>query len=427
MMYLRISKIIYKTSITLLFVFIFTNTHAEEYSVSAKEWRSYVEPLLPLGENMVNLLDDPQDSQLRQDVYAFLFSQIAAGYAGRVYNSPEYPDFAPMYNLLFNQGFPNPDDSYYLVPLVDNGVYKISGFRGSVRYVNFQIGSGMTVPYGTGTLGPSIADYNIDSLNLGDDGEFEVILSPTRPAGYNKDWWKLGAGATYLIVRQRAYDWIKEVDGRFAIERLDLPAAKPRPTADQIAAGLRSVSEWAETFGKLSLDGPWVKHLRNSALVNKVVPKDYASASGHATQRYVEGIFELDDDEALIIETDIPEHCSYWGFQLADELWRSLDYVHRQSSLNGFTARLDNDGKFRVIVSKQDPGVPNWLDTVDRNKGIIYGRWTECSSAPTPTVKKVNVVDVRKYLPENTAVVTKAEREEAIRLRRKGAQLRRRW
>jgi hypothetical protein len=344
-----------------------------------------------------------------------------------MHNDPKYPDLSPMYNQIFNQGFPNPDDSYYLTPIEDDGVYKISGYRGTVRLIYFEVGSGTTVPYGTGTLGPSKGVWDVDTLRLGEGGSVDVILSPTRPAGYDGDWWKLEPGSTYFIVRQRSYDWLGEVDGRFAIERLDLPAARPRPTAPQLDTNLSNIAVWADTFAKLSLDGPWVKHMRSSGLVNKVKAKDYSAASGLGNQRYVEGLFELEADEALIVETEIPQDCSYWNFQLVDDFWRSLEWVHRQSSLNGFTARLDGDGKFRAVVASQDPGVPNWLDTVGRKTGMIYGRWTNSTSDIAPTVMKVKLTDVRQHLPADTPAVTAQERDASIRLRRKGAQLRRRW
>jgi hypothetical protein len=105
----------------------------------------------------------------------------------------------------------------------------------------------------------------------------------------------------------------------------------------------------------------------------------------------------------------------------------SLDYMNRQTSINGHTARLDKDGKFRAVISATDPGVPNWLDTVGYAKGTMFGRWTECSSGPTPTIAKVKLADVRNHLPSDTPVISAEARDAALRLRRKGAQLRRRW
>jgi hypothetical protein len=392
---------------------------------AAREWRDYVEPLLPIGEKMLAKMRDPNDPQLRQELYKFLYSQIAAAYVGLVYASPEYPDFWPMFNEVFNQGFPNPDDAYYLTVVDADGVYKISGFRGTVRLLDLQVGSGPLNARGTGSFGPTLANYDFDSLHLGKDGAFEVMLSPTRPDGYTGDWWPLQPTATYLLVRQRAYDLLHEVDGRLAIERMDRPAIKPRPSAQALAASLRDIPAWVEGWTTYSLN--WVNRLREQGLINKLQVKDYSMVSGLSTQRYVEGAFDLAAGEALIIETEVPKQCRYWNFQLTDELWSSVGYVNRQSSLTGFTAKLDRDGKFRAVVSAEDPGVPNWLDNGGLKQGLVYGRWTGCSSNPTPTVIKVKTAEVRKYLPADTPSVSSGQRDAAVRLHRQGVQLRRRW
>jgi hypothetical protein len=38
-------------------------------TLAGREWRGYVEPLLPIGERLVALVGDPEDGQLRQEVY----------------------------------------------------------------------------------------------------------------------------------------------------------------------------------------------------------------------------------------------------------------------------------------------------------------------------------------------------------------------
>ena len=79
----------------------------------AKEWKSYVDPLASLAEHAAALAPGEHDEQWRQNLDGFLFSQIAVAYVGRLYADPKYPNFAPMISQIFNQGFPNPDDSYY--------------------------------------------------------------------------------------------------------------------------------------------------------------------------------------------------------------------------------------------------------------------------------------------------------------------------
>lgn len=144
-------------------------------------------------------------------------------------------------------------------------------------------------------------------------------------------------------------------------------------------------------------------------------------------QTYWEGVFELKDGEAVILETDLPETRPYWNVQLNDTLFNTLEYAYAQSSLNGAQAHVDSDGKFRAVLSLVDPGVPNWLDTVGLHQGTIVGRWYRCSSQPMPTLKRIPLSDVRKCLPHDTLTVTPALRAEVIRNRARGIQLRRRW
>jgi hypothetical protein len=79
------------------------------------------------------------------------------------------------------------------------------------------------------------------------------------------------------------------------------------------------------------------------------------------------------------------------------------------------------------VISADDPGVLNWLDTGGRQRGAIVARWWTASSPPEPVVTRVRLSDVRTNLPAGTPAVTAADREASIRLRRKGAQLRTRW
>ncbi|MET0658143.1 MAG: hypothetical protein ABW110_08320 [Steroidobacteraceae bacterium] len=221
------------------------------------------------------------------------------------------------------------------------------------------------------------------------------------------------------------YDLHTEVDGRIGIERLDLPAIKPRQTADSIDHLLKQLPHSAE--GWVRFTTRWINRLREQDLVHKVQCRPLTQFGGVSSQHYVEGFFDIQDDEALVLETEIPERSRYWNFQLSDFLWRSLGWMHSQSSLNGHTARLDSDGKLRAVISIRDPGVPNWLDPVGLKKGLIYGRWTDCSSQPLPTVTKVKVDDVRSALPKDTPRVTPGERDAQIRRHRQGVQLRRKW
>ena len=226
-------------------------------------------------------------------------------------------------------------------------------------------------------------------------------------------------------MRQVAYDWVNEADARLAIDRLDHAATKPRQSTEQIDKFLRQIPVWAENWTKFDLR--WTKKLRDDGLINKAKVYGLDGIGGMSTQKYVDGAFEFNADEALIYETEVPKHCRYWNIELTSTLWSAIDWGNRQSTLNGHTAKLDKDGKFRAVISVADPGVPNWLDTGGHTKGAFFGRWTECDSAPVPAITRVKLADIHQYLPADTATVTTEQRDAAIRSLRKGSQLRKRW
>jgi hypothetical protein len=144
-------------------------------------------------------------------------------------------------------------------------------------------------------------------------------------------------------------------------------------------------------------------------------------------QTYWPANFQLDEDEALIIETEIPARAPYWNVQLNDPLFNALEYVYRLSSTNGAMATLSSDGMFRAVIALEDPGVPNWLDPAGYKEGGIYGRWYDCDSEPLPTIKRVKLATLRDHLPSDTPVVTPEQRAEELRIRVRACQRRRRW
>jgi Protein of unknown function (DUF1214) len=399
---------------------------AHEDRVS-KEWRDFTDPIAQIGRNTASLLLHPNDADARYDLYRSLLAQLGAGFFARLHADPQYPDFWPIYSSAFNSQAPNPDNSHYLTPIDDIGVYKISGFRGTVKRVSFSVGTGTLYTKGNMEGGAirSLGEYDLDDLPLGSDGGFEVILSPEPPADYSGPWWKLSPGATNILVRQTSYDWLNEVDARLAIDRLDTPAAKPRPTAEVLAQRMRGLAQYAEFPVRVTVG--YFNAIREKFGFNQLGYIDNSGWAPVLAQRYAYGAFDLADDEALLVEAKLPKKSRYWSVHLAEEIGTTLDYVNRQTSLNGFTARTDSDGYFRTVISAQDPGVPNWLDTTGLRTGIIQARFEGCDTWPEFKTGVIAIADVRKHVPTDTPTVTAEQRDAAIRVRRKGAQMRKRW
>ena len=397
---------------------------------AAEKWTSYIEPLLPIGDAMAEQISEPQDQQLRLELFDLLYSQIAQGYMAAIYADARYPSFWPFINPVFNILTPNPDNTYCCTPIDDGGIYKISGFRGTVRIVDFLITAGTMYSRGEGgmpELGPALVTHDLDrGVNIKEDGCFELVLSAERPRDYQGDWWKLPPGATFILGRQISCDWLNEVDGRYAIERLDLPAIKPRPTAGEIAEKLAMIPRWTEAWTKILF--AFMASVRKAGPVNQLLMRKNTQNEGNTpNQQNMAGFFRLDSDEALILESELPERCRYWNVQTSDDIKRMIDPANRQTSLNNHTVKKDADGKIRIVIAAQDPGVPNWLDTAGYRDFYMVSRFYDCSSYPIPRIQKVKLGEVRNYLPANTPEISAEARDAAIRLRRKGAQLRRQW
>jgi hypothetical protein len=81
----------------------------------------------------------------------------------------------------------------------------------------------------------------------------------------------------------------------------------------------------------------------------------------------------------------------------------------------------------RIVISARDPGIPNWLDTAGYAQGLVQGRWAECDSPPVPSVRKLALAELRKFLPADTPTVSHEERERIIRERRAAMQQRPLW
>jgi hypothetical protein len=389
-------------------------------------WVDQMKALEPVVDNLIaKWRPDGATAAEIQDMNKLALSILSEGYLCRVYTDATRPVFMPLWNYAFNQGGPSPDYVYSTTEVDTAGEYRISGYRGTVRFVEItqqtfdmmspsQVEEGSRVP----------ATHDLDDLAIDEDGYFSVVLSAQRPEGHTGDWWELDPETRRLLMRKCSCDWRREIDARVAIERLDDGGSDMSP--EEVARRFSDLPAWIE--GMIGFDMNLVRFYREHHGVNTFLRSSKIdSIGGLPTQAYYDGIHEIDDTGALIIETALPETCRYWQALVADDRFCTVDWVNRQSSLNDVQAHIDSDGRFRAVISKVDPGVPNWLDKADYPWGIIQMRWNRASDYPDPTIKKVPVAEVRAHLPADTPVVTPPQRREQLRLRREGAQLRRIW
>lgn len=384
------------------------------------DWGRYAD-LLKTAAQRLQPPGLPPDPELHRQ----FAMNLAQGYFLLFQSTPDHPEFSPFENSVF-LAQPNPDAVYYYAPVDGAGTYRVTGERGDAPVLGFAIGNriiGMDPAPGQG-----LGNFDADDLDIGPDGRFELVFSTERPAGHAGNWLPLHPEADFILVRQFSYDWGRERDARLAIERLDAPLLKPRLDAAGIDARLEHL--FGGYFANLSgICRAAVDKCRQDGFVNRMRITTFQDLGNSRSwpQAYFECAFELGDDEALILETELPEQRPYWNVQVIDPLWNQLEFVYRQTSLNGLQARIDPDGRFRAVLAHRDPGIANWLDTAGHRAGMLIGRWYRCSSQPTPEVRKVKFADLDRALGPEACRISPEERTRALRERRIGAQLRRRW
>ncbi|GGC03041.1 hypothetical protein GCM10011494_21930 [Novosphingobium endophyticum] len=390
-----------------------------------KDWPHYVD-LLKGAEQLASRLAFPDSDLMKAQLWRQFAMNIAQGYFLLFQSSPDHPEFAPFENSVF-LAQPNPDAVYYYAPVDGRGVYRVVGERGNAPVAGFALGSriiGMDALPGRG-----LGNHDMDDLSLDADGKFEVIFSTERPAGYGGDWRPMDPETDFIMARQFSYDWGRERDVVLAIERLDaVSPIRPALSAEEIDAKLTHLlGGYARNLSGICLGA--VNRCAKRGFINRFNLNSYQELGNGEDwpQTYWETVFDIAGDEALIIESDLPERRLYWNVQVIDGLWNQVDYVYQQSSLNGHQAVVDSDGRFRAVLSHRDPGIANWLDTGGNLYGMMIGRWYRCSSEPLPAITKVKFADLDQHLPEDTPRIGEAERAEALRKRRIGSQLRRKW
>lgn len=390
------------------------------------EWEDLLDQLRPLGQLMRDRMPERlrSDPQVMQESMRLLLSGVLRTTNDAIMHDRSHPMFVPELNICQNIFQPNADTIYKAALIEKGGTYRIRGDRGTTRMMILaQLGPDTLR---TGQHHPAQGANDFDDLVIGDDGSFDVILSPRRPAGYTGDWWELKPGTEKLMVRIVGCDWGNEREPRFGIVRLDAAqASRGRPSLEQLAARFAEIPSTAAVCALAFPDK--VQQLRDEGLVNTLKVVDFSQMTGLARQSYYEGAYDLAEDEALITEVRIPEVVGYWSLILTNELYETTDWYHNHSSLNAAQAVVDSDGVFRAVISARDPGVRNWLDTSGYPAGAVQGRWFDTDERPTPTMKKVKLNEVLSHLPTETILITPDARAEAIRERTLRAHMRIIW
>jgi hypothetical protein len=335
--------------------------------------------------------------------YHYLLAMVAYSIDAAVLgDEPLQPMFSAPYQIhRFDWGAASPDAVYRRAWISEDLPYRLHGQLGNADCLLVEFRRSK----------PSVL-LNREDLAPAPDGTFDLLLGgPEQPAG----WMAVPPGSVGLSVREFFGDWSTARRSRLRIDCLDGRLA-PRPdgNAARIQAAFDRSADWI-LGGAIEF---WVEQSRKVAAAH---PNAFVPALARAETKLpvvTHGWWDLDDDEALVIELDDPQ-AQFWAVQLSTPLWSTLEYANRQTSLNQTQALPDDDGTYRLVLSHRDPGVHNWLDTTGLHCGVPILRQYRAQAPQIPATRVMQVAEVPALLT-GARRTSSDERQQQIAERREG-------
>jgi hypothetical protein len=412
--------------------------------------------------------------------YRYLLGQLHRLIETEIQQDADFPYFQHHPSLVSKYTIENPDCSYLYAPIKPNVLYRLTGKAADVSHwkgprnrsarrlaPNYVIFEAHTVaPGDSGGVrenidGTKATIGKLDSreMQVDPDGTFEILLGPDRPQGYTGNFIATTArkGTTVqrgdmltedkhayrLYVRELFADWeTEEPLEDLLIERVGAEGQYPKVrTAKDTAAQLRQLGllirnhmkYWTALYTQPLDPSLLLPHQKTKSLPINDLFKPRANTTkaggGQSTNAMTGGIFELQADQALVIEFVFAVEPDQLGFQLANYWGESYDYANRVTSLNHIQSQRSSDGAYRYVVSAQDPGIQNWMDTAGYDSGYMTVRFTYSSMPGPDQLPKVKTQLVpfdrrREFLPPDTPAFSTRDRIQQMRIRQRHVSVR---
>ena len=358
--------------------------------VSGQAWDEFCDTLKAAGAAL-NYPGAPRDPFNQAEGYRYLSRLTRGGLMAFVeYADPRAPVLHRVADETVKLGSDNPDNYYQTAAVRGDFEYRISGRRNTVRYLGFGTQAGH---YGQGGGMPPTGHVEAGELQIGEDGDFELIVSRNPQAG---NWLPMTTESGTLIVRQTFLDRETEVPAELHIERINCPDDEKRPsplTPEQIDAGLKSAGTLVA--GAAMLFANWARGFKKHSNSLPMFDPDVSlAAGGDPNIVYYHSHWAVAADEALVIEA-MPPECEHWNFQLNNYWMESLDYRYHNIHTNKHLAQYEDDGSIRLVVAQENPGLPNWIETAGHASGTMCFRWIRAQEHPQPQTRLVKLSALR--------------------------------
>ncbi|MFA5630971.1 MAG: DUF1214 domain-containing protein [Porticoccaceae bacterium] len=327
---------------------------------------------------------------------------------GTSINSPQWVPYIPFY---LPWGIPNPDDVYKNTFIDSDATYRLRGKKGSATIAKLTMKDG-GAHLGEISSGKTLAEIDINELESDSSGNFEIYLGKNGSKYHDRQFYVLHQNTTQLMYRSVTKN-SSQFDPNISIERLDYKGVDFYQDALDFERTLTAMFRFASVQIEFLLKFK-KKRIDLGSDSGFIFDEAQVDHGGMPDQKYLFYTFSLGKDDVLILESEVPDKYKYWNVMLFDEFCNGINAVYHQSSLNDEQVRIDEDGVIRVVVSHQDPGVHNWLDTCGWATGGIMWRWNNASSYPKPKIRKINRKELFDNLPSGVQRIDVDERRKLL-------------
>ena len=399
----------------------------DEHDVALRDaWHAFCDRLRAAGD-LVFKDTSPANALQRADGFRYLTQNLSQAFdLALETKDTRYPAIHAFCAPDRKLGGDNADFVYLQAWIDGSSVYKITGNRGTARFLNFTV---------QGRRGERDAYYGTDHPNLhepfgdtpeanltGDDlvcewdGSFVLYVGgPER----GPNWLPTTRESRKLFLRQGFDSWAEE-SAQFRIERVDMDEPRPVPTPEDVVDAMT----WAGDFLTGAMAEWPDRELEIGALFGEgevnVMPAARFTGTAEERDRHrgrllVTMHWKLAPHEALVITFDDSD--SFWMVTNMGAFWNSMDYLYRPVSLTPSRTAVDGDGRIRLVMAHDDPGVHNWLDTQGFTEGYLSFRNIGTRDFPPIETDVVRRDELAGFLPADTRTVTPAERSAQLHAR----------
>jgi hypothetical protein len=294
------------------------------------------------------------------------------------------PEFVPFNTWRQKFFMDTPDFLYWVADIDSDRRYQITGNRGSSVFMS------ITAYAGAGLQASSVARITSDEMRFDAAGQFEVLLGGRRPLDPDKTWLAIPEGANVVWVRQFYDDMYDDIHGDCTIKSPDPIPIPGFISPESFSRKLQKLGPLFEIIAKTLAFGQTAEINQGNHI------REWSQMQGGAVYTepgiyYQRGAWKLEPGQALVLEATAV-NARYFNIQLYSRYLNSLDHRHRCVSLTGKRIKMEQDHTFRLVLSAENPGVSNWLDTEGRPFGMFIIRWLQPEE--TPPLPKVRVMEV---------------------------------